>query len=182
MSNLTSCRALTFNLVLDNGRSKQPDASFGPRGLPPPSRNNNIKIRPGSYSSYPTFVFEIAYANEDRERLLRDADEKHLSPNTSVNVWLGIKVQTSTTGITFWAGWGRRKLVGNGLHLEEQTQDANGVSAYYPVQTENPLMRQLTIPSMYIFHPLPSPPHLPQSFVLSFEDVRQAIEDGLQWL
>ena len=65
-------------------------------------------------------------------------------------------------------------LVGYGLRLEEQTQDTNEVNAYYPVQTQNPLVGQLTIPSMYIFHPLSPPPHLPRSFILSFEDVRQA--------
>lgn len=95
---------------------------------------------------------------------------------------MGIKAETTLAGTTFWAGWGCRKPVGYGLRLEEQTQDVNGASIYYPVQISNPLMGQLTIPSMYIFHPLTPPPHLPQSFTLSFEDMRQEIEDGLQWL
>src|SRR5437762_12639418 len=72
----------------------EPDASFAPRGLPPPSRNNNIKIRPGSNPLYPTFVFEIAYPNGDKEGLLRDADEN-----------ISLPIQASTYG----GGQGRKE-------------------------------------------------------------------------
>ena len=41
-----------------------------------------------------------------------------------------IKTETTLAGTTFWAGWGRRKLVGYGLRLEEQTQDVNGAGIY----------------------------------------------------
>ena len=84
-------------------------------------------------------------------------------------------------GETFWVGWGRRKSIGYGLRLEEQSEDAQGAAIYLPVysQGNNPLGGQLTIPTALIFQPLQPPVDVPSNLVLSFEDVRLAIVRAL---
>lgn len=99
-------------------------------------------------------------------------------------------IQVSTYG---WESKWKRALLeshfgqgGGGESLSEMDYISRSkrkmLTGRVPIILQNPLVGQLTIPSMYIFHPLVPPPHLPQSFILSFEDVRQAIEDGLEWL
>ena len=87
-------------------------------------------------------------------------------------------------GETFWVGWGRRKSIGYGLKLEEQAEDEYGVTAYLPVYSPGnvPLIGQLTIPTHLIFRPLPCPANAPPNLVLSFENVRLAIIEGLQYM
>lgn len=147
--------------------------------MPQPSRHNGIKLRPNTGSPFPTFVIEIAISNEDRDRLLTDAETKHFHVNTSIFVWLGIKVRLRNSGDDFWMGWGRRRAIGYGLKLEEQTEDANGVATYFPVKSMVPLVGQLTIPSSYIFSPVTPPLTVPANFVLSFEQIRATIEVGM---
>ena len=73
-------------------------------------------------------MFECAVSNETLNRLLEDAEAKHFHINTSIQLWLGLKVRLSQVenGETFWIGWGRRKSIGYGLRLEEQSEDAQG--------------------------------------------------------
>ena len=98
-------------LVYANGYGKQADSSYIPHNLPPPSRHNQLKYRPNSQSPYPTFVFECAVTDENRDRLLDDAEAKHFHVNTSIQVWLGLKVRLGQVqhGETFWIGWGKRR-------------------------------------------------------------------------
>lgn len=61
-------------------------------------------------SPYPSFVFEIAYTNEDIQ-LLRSASEKRFSPNPNIKVWPGIKKKKSNPVETeflvrMWGGRG----------------------------------------------------------------------------
>jgi hypothetical protein len=169
-------------LPCGHGKAKQADASFAPVGLPAPNRHNNLKIRPGCSSPYPTMVVEIAYQNESLERLLQDAEEKHLSPDTNVNVWLGIKVNKSATGFQFWSGWGRRKRIGHGLRLVQQTEDHNGESQLYHVDAAEPIAGQFVIPTADIFHPLPAPAQVPHDLVIPLEQLRLIIRDATAWL
>jgi hypothetical protein len=166
-------------LIYANGRAKEADCSFIPVNMPQPSRNNGIKPRPNTGTPYPTFVIEIAISNEDRDRLLADAETKHFHDNTSIFVWLGINVRLRSSGDDFWMGWGRRRAIGYGLKLEEQTEDANGVATYLPVKLRSPLVGQLTIPSSSIFHPVTPPPTVSPSFVLGYEEIRATIEAGM---
>jgi hypothetical protein len=152
--------------------------------MPPPSRHNSLKFRPHSQSIYPTTVFECAVTHQSRERLLADAEEKHFHVNTSIMVWIGLKVKLNATqnGGGFWLGWGRRRVIGCGLRLEEQTEDLNGDTTFLPIQSQNPLPGGLTIPSTAIFGPLQPPATSPPNLWLAFEDVRLAISDGLEYM
>src|SRR5205814_4304582 len=97
---LRSASPYPFNLPLPNFKgmlynatsAKQPDASFRPRLLPAPTRLNRLKYQPCTFKHYPSFVFEVAVSNDDQERLLRDANDKYFNENTSLQVWLGIKL------------------------------------------------------------------------------------------
>ena len=82
-----------------------------------------------------------------------------------------------------WIDWGRRKSIGHGLRLEEQCEDENGVSTYLPFNPPGDvaLIGQFTIPTHWIFQPLQPPTNLPLNFVLSLEDVRLAIVEGLSY-
>lgn len=129
-------------------------------------------------------VFECAITHESRERLLSDAEEKHFNINTSIMVWIGLKVRLNANKDSgdFWLGWGRRRAIGWGLRLVEQTEGANGVSTFSPIHTQNPLAGGLTIPSQAIFAPLQPPAISPPNLLLAFEDVRLAISDGLEYM
>ena len=71
-----------------------------------PMAVNEVMAWELSQSPYPTFVFECAVTNENRDRLLDDAETKHFHVNTSIQIWLGLKVRLSEVqhGETFWIG------------------------------------------------------------------------------
>jgi hypothetical protein len=94
-------------------------------------------------------------------------------------VWIGLKVKLNGNRDSgeFWLGWGRRRLVGWGLRMEEQTEDVNGITTFLPIRTQIPMIGGLRIPSDVIFSPLHPPADSPE-LVVAFEDVRQAISDG----
>ena len=152
--------------------------------MPAPSRHNALKYRPDSQSIYPTMVFECAVTYESSERLLPDAEEKYFNINTNIMLWIGLKVMLNANQDSgeFWLGWGRRRAIGWGLRLEEQPEDANGVVTFLPIHSQIPLAGGLTIPSQTIFAPLQSPATSPPNLSLAFEDVRQAISDGLEYM
>lgn len=131
-------------------------------------------------------MFEVAVTNETLEKLLDDADQKHFSSITSISVWCGIKVKLSSRrgDETFWCGWGRRKAIGYGLKLEEQTEDDAGMATFLPVHLdENAILNgALTIPSDLIFYPLPPPADATEALLIPFEDVRKWIIAGLEFL
>src|SRR5271156_1978557 len=148
-------------MVYGQGRAKLPDASYLPRNLPTPDRLNRLMYQPNTQQHYPSLVFEVAVASENRERLLTDAADKYFNANTSVAVWMGLKIDMGNN--TFWAGWGRRANAGFGLHLEQQTEDQNAMSTYSPVhpQPQAPIPGQFDIPSALIFGPVPIPANAP---------------------
>jgi hypothetical protein len=123
-------------------------------------------------------VFEVTVSHEGRERLLQDAESKYFNSITSISVWMGVKIDQSPAGITFWAGWGRRRQIGHGLYLVQQTEDADGLSTFLPVDSPTPLQGKLSVPSDIIFHPLPVPFTAPQTFTVPFEEIRQSIIKG----
>ena len=65
--------------------------------------------------------------------------------------------------------------------LEEQTEDDQGTAAYFPIypHPQAPLAENFTIPTNLLFHPLPTPPNIPDEFVVGLESVRAAIELGI---
>lgn len=169
-----------FEGILYNASSaKQPDGSFRPRELPAPNRQNQLRHQPGTFKPYPSFVFEIAVSNEDRERLLTDAHEKYFSETTSVQLWFGIKLDV--TNNLFWAGWGRRSLTGAGLRLMEQTENEASIATYLPVYPypQVALAGEFSMPSSLIFHPLSLPAGIPLNFVVTLEQIRSKLEEGI---
>jgi hypothetical protein len=71
------------------GSDKSPDQSFVPIGISIPPA---ILILGTLAGAYPTMVFEISKPHESYQDLLNDAPDKHFSPQTSVRVWVGIKL------------------------------------------------------------------------------------------
>ena len=147
--------------------------------MPNPSHQNNLQYQPGTFTHYPTFVVEIAVINKDRDRLLADADLKYFNVNTSVQVWLGVKVDLAQN--MFWAGWGRRAQVGNGLRLAEQVEDGQGNAAFLPIYPwpATSVVGQFSIPSTLILHPNPVPPAISNNLVVTLEEIRSLIETGI---
>ena len=77
------------------GSEKSPDQSFRPLNIQ--VGLNLAKLVPGSNSIiYPTFAIEVGRSHETYPQLLDDAELKHFSPMTSIQVWLGIKLFTQT--------------------------------------------------------------------------------------
>jgi hypothetical protein len=157
------------------GHAKQPDQSFQPRGLPAPSTQNGILHQPGTSQPFPSFVIEIAFCHEDRELLISDAVQKYFNQNTSVKLWLGIKIYK--TRRTWWGGWGVRAATGYGLRMCEQTEDAMMVSTDMSVDPppDGPLAGEFRLPSSLLYDPLPIPAGDPLQLVLPFEELRQEI-------
>ena len=159
------------------GHAKQPDSSFCPVLLPAPTRQNNLMYQPNTTLHFLTLVFEMAVTNENRERLVSDAADKYFSVHTSVQCWMGLKIDIN--GREFWAAWGRRRLAGYGLRLEEQTEDVNGEAIFITVDPPAPLVGQFTIPGALIFHPLSVPAGLTPNLVIPLEAIRSQVEIGL---
>src|SRR5271154_5896410 len=166
-------------MIYSPGNAKLPDASFLPRNMPPPDRHNHLMFQSNTQQHYPSLVFEVAVTHENRERLLTDASDKYFNPNTSVAVWVGVKVDIANNA--FWAGWGRRANNGFGLRLEEQTEDNNGVTAFLPLNPPSLIPGQFTIPSTLVFGPVPLPQNAPINFVIPLEQIRSEME-GCQLL
>ena len=117
---------------------------------------------------------------------MEDAETKYFSLETSVQVWIGLKARLSLVqnGESFWIGWGRRKTIGFGLKLEEQSEDEEGVTAFLPVYTQGnaPMTGQLTIPSRLIFNPVQPPATVGANLITPYESVRLAIIQGLSYM
>jgi hypothetical protein len=155
-----------------------PDSSYRPRYMPPPDRHNHLLFQPSTQRHYPSLVFDVAVAHENRQRLLSDASEKYFHANTSVAVWVGVKIDIANN--VFWAGWGRRANHGIGLRLEQQTEDKNGVSAFLAVNASAPIPGEFTISSaLRVFGGVGLPQHAPVNFVIPLEEIRKEIEEGI---
>jgi hypothetical protein len=135
---------------------------------------------PGTTRLFPSVVFEIAVSNEDRERLLKDADEKYFSESTSVQAWWGVKLDITTPGeFCFWSGWGTRSLSGAGLRLEQQSEDEDGSSTFFPLHTDVAISQTFQILANLFYHPLPVPAGRPRYFVVDLENLRESLEYGV---
>jgi hypothetical protein len=143
------------------GASKSPDASFVPRDIViPPALPRPGSVRPGYVGNpYPTLVFEFAACNEDWEKLKADGRNKAFSPNTSIQVLVGVKVYGRTSFQAFWAK--RRHPVNGGMRIMHATPR---------IRITQPTNRVLQIPAALIFWEIPVLPPLPSpNLPLSFE-------------
>jgi hypothetical protein len=170
---------LNLGIFYNNqGNAKQPDSSFIPHNLPAPTRQNGLKFQPGTGQLFPTLCFEVSVSNEDRDRLLSDAEEKYFAADTSVGVWVGLKIILELSGgETFWCGWGRRKETGSGLRLVDQTEDQEGFACFIPVH-DGAVAGVLRIPSRLVF-PVNPPNNIPPNLTITFESLRLNIIEGL---
>jgi hypothetical protein len=127
-------------------------------------------------------VFECAVNYESFTNLLDDADKKYFHGNSSIQIWIGLKLRLgSGTGSKFWMGWGQRGGLGHGLNLREQTEDDRGQATFLDVNTppSQPLAAHFTIPSSLIFFGVSPPQMAPNNFEIDLEEVRATIVDGL---
>jgi hypothetical protein len=69
---------------------KQPDSQFRPQDQNPPNQFNSFQYQPGTTNLWPTIVVEIARTQSQPE--LIELMGFYLSPQTQVNVFVGIKV------------------------------------------------------------------------------------------
>lgn len=163
------------------GAEKSPDQSFIPIALTcPPAR-----VIPGTTNCpYPTIVIEVSKTNESYQQLLDDADIKHFSNDTSIQIWVGVKL--------FPGYGGRMKCM---FRLRDQvnggTLAGSGASTDF-IPLNQPTTAQFIIPKARVFWgvnpPLPvtqqtipgpnafPPPAIPgvptDDLVLSLEDLR----------
>jgi len=74
--------------LYDDESKKSPDNSFAPTDLrsPPAKTIGNTTVM------YPTFTIEVGKLHETWDQLFRDAESKHFAADTSVAVYLGIKI------------------------------------------------------------------------------------------
>ena len=145
-------------------------------------RQNGLQYQSRSFQYYPTLVVEMAVTNEDRELLLTDVDQKYFHANTSVQAWIRVKLDLQHN--IFWVGWGRRTNIGYGLRLEQQTEDEAGNATFvpvYPYPGPN-LTGQISIPSALILHPNPVPAGVPDYLVITLDQIRSWIEEGIDMM
>lgn len=71
------------------GAEKSPDQSFVPIAITCPP----AVIIPGTFNGpYPTMVIEVSKTNESYQQLFDNADTKHFSNATSIQIWVGVKL------------------------------------------------------------------------------------------
>ena len=145
--------------------------------MPPPDRHNHLLFQPTTQRHYPSLVFDVAVTHENRQRLLTDVSEKYFHTNTSVAVWVGVKIDIANN--VFWAGWGRRASQGFGLRLEQQTEDKKSVTAFLAVNAPAPIPGEFTISSALVFGGVGLPENAPVNFVIPLEKIRKEIEEGI---
>jgi hypothetical protein len=144
-------------------RTKSPDCQFTPKSLTiPPSLPKPGTIRPGYLGTpFPTVVFEVSHRHETWSQLLQDARTKAFSGNTTIQVWVGLKIYAHRLQGT----WGYRSKVGHGMTIGGQVPT---FSIYKPTG------RHLRIPTHLIFWGSVIPPHLVTQirFPIPLEDFR----------
>jgi hypothetical protein len=170
------------------GSEKSPDQSFRPRNILPGP--NLAKLIPGTAIPYPTFTIEVGKTHETYPQLLADAENKHFSPITSIQVWLGIKLYPTTA---------RMKLA---LKVRDAARgygsDPNQLVETPVMELDQPTNLQIIVPKAHIFFavqppwpptsltrlgantlpPQPVPGGMTDDFVIDVETIRSNVEDN----
>jgi hypothetical protein len=154
-------RLIVLDYKYDNTHTKQPDSSYTPRdltcppALPQPEYDN---------IPYPTFVIEVAHKHEPWEQLRADARYKAFSRQTSIQIFVGVKIYTKHMKL-FWA---KRAAVGHGMKIMRTSPK---------IKINQPTTRVFNLPANLIFWGLSTLPPLPTpDFPLHFQTLRQTIE------
>ena len=143
--------------------AKTPACQFTPKAITiPPVLPKPGAIRPGYVGTpFPTVVFEVSHNNETWGRFLEDARTQVFSVNTTIQVWIGLKIYAHRLrGI-----WGYRSDAGHGMTIGGRVP---AFSIYQPTG------HQLRIPTHLIFWGSEIPPHLVAhpEFPIPLEDFR----------
>ena len=170
------------------GSEKSPDQSFLPRAIMSPP----ALIIPGTIAApYPNMVIEVSKTHESYNDLFDDATIKHFSAQTSVQVWVGVKLYDGHGG-RFRCMFRLRDPINNGI-LPGSGASTDFLSIHQPTNIE------FIIPKSQIYWgvnpPLPPtrsvvpgpnalpPPQAPgtptDDLVLPLEELREAVESYL---
>jgi len=166
---LRFCRLTLLDYRYSALSTKSPDASFVPRDItsPPalaqPEWNN---------APYPTWVFEVAHSNEGWDRLKNDARMKAFSAQTSIQVFVGIKIYSQH----FRVFWARRSPVGHGMRIQRTSPK---------LRINQPTGITFNIPATLIYWGCPNVPPLPSPNIpLRLDVLRRRIMNyvwGIRW-
>ena len=159
------------DLFLTNRCHKRPDSSFGIRKpqIPNP-RPPWLKLLPNDKYGmpYPNIVVEVAVNNES-PAVLQDFAQKYFSRNTSVRLWIAVKIWLG--GKRYWVGWGERRPAGSGCRIH--------TSMGWPPNAERVTAATnlvYHIPMPLVYGPgIPVPANAPNSLHINVDGIRQEI-------
>jgi len=170
------------------GSEKSPDQSFVPRAiLSPPAL-----IIPGTITApYPTIVIEVSKTHESYNDLFDDAAIKHFSAQTSVQVWVGVKLYDGNGG-RFRCMFRLRDRINNGI-LAGSGASTDFLSIHQPTNIEfvipkseiywgvNPPLppTRSVVPGPNTLPPSQAPGTPTDDLVLPLEELREAVESYL---
>lgn len=140
--------------------SKSTDASFVPRDITSPPALTQPEY---NNAPYPTWVFEVAHRNEDWVRLQNEARTKAFSAQTSIQVFIGVKIYSAH----FKVFWAKRSPVGFGMRIQRSSPK---------LRINQPTGITFNIPATLIYWGCPNIPPLPSpSIPLRLEVLRRRI-------
>jgi len=115
--------------------------------------------------AYPTIVFEVSHTNETWLQLINDVRSKAFSLNTTIQVYVGLKIYTNHIR----AVWGKRGTRGQGMKVMHVT---------HKFRIDRPTNLKFRIPASLIFWGcLTVLPHITSLFCeISFEHFRQELQ------
>ena len=170
------------------GSEKSPDQSFVPHAiLSPPAL-----IIPGTLTTpYPSVVIEVSKAHESYNDLFDDVTTKHFSAQTSVQVWLSMKLYDGYGGrfqcmFHLWDPVNNGILTGSGATMDflsiHQPTNIKFIipksEIYWGVNPPLPPTRSV-VPGPSAL-PTPQAPGTPtDDLVLPLEELREAVESYL---
>jgi hypothetical protein len=169
----------------EEGSEKSPDQSFVPHAiLSPPALIIPRTIR----APYPNMVIEVSKTHETDNDLFDDAAIKHFSAETSVQVWIGVKLYKGLGG-RFRCMFRLRDRINNGI-LAESGASTGFLSIHEPTSIEFIIPKSAIYwgvdpplpPTRFVVpgpNPLP-PPQAPgtptDDLVLPLEQLRETVE------
>jgi hypothetical protein len=170
------------------GSEKSPDQSFVPQTIASPPAG----IIPGTVGApYPNLVIEVSKAHESYNDLFEDAGTKHFSPNTTIQIWVGVKLYDGHGG-RFRAMFRLRDPINHGI-----LAGSGASTGFLPIHEQTTI--EFILPKNRIFFgvnpPLPPtlaivpgpdalpPPQMPgmptDDLILLLEELREAVESTL---
>ena len=121
-----------------------------------------VRRQPVNNQIYPTFVLEVGYMHESYPELLRDAVNKHFSPLTSIQLYLGIKIHKVSRRF--------QTVVRDRVNILFET---NGL-----LSVDTPTLLSFTLPKRLLFFGVPAhliPPTSTPDLIIPLERVRNFI-------